>query len=336
MDKMKLYFLIVFWIAPFFLSAQNKPKIVASASIFADMTKVIAGDLVTVESIVPIGSDPHLHEPTPRDAKLVAEADLILVNGLTFEGWLNELIKNAGTSAKIVLITEGIEPIKSLVYQNSTDPHAWMSASNGLIYIENIKNALVALLPQEQQVLEFNYQIYKKQLEDLDLYIEARIQEIPENQRVLITSHDAFQYYGRRYGLRLESVLGVSTEAEAQTSDIRRLNQVIQKARVPAVFIESTVNPKLLKQIAKDNQVVIGGSLFADSIGDATSKAPSYYDMLKYNTDTIVEALKKLVVPKDAANTDDVSIPKWLIGLMFGILLGGIIIFFVRRRGRSD
>ncbi|NJL77240.1 MAG: zinc ABC transporter solute-binding protein [Saprospiraceae bacterium] len=256
------------------------------------MTKVIAGDLVTVESIVPIGSDPHLHEPTPRDAKLIAEADLILVNGLTFEGWLNELIENAGTSAQIILITKGIEPIKSLVYQNSTDPHAWMSASNGLIYIENIKNALVALLPQEQQVLEFNYQTYKKQLEDLDRYIEARIQEIPENQRVLITSHDAFQYYGRRYGLRLESVLGVSTEAEAQTSDIRRLNQVIQDASVPAVFIESTVNPKLLQQIAKDNQVVIGGSLFADSIGDAASNAPSYYDMLKYNTDTIVEALK--------------------------------------------
>jgi ABC-type Zn uptake system ZnuABC Zn-binding protein ZnuA len=328
---MKILLSFGFLFLSFASTAQNKPKVIASASIFADMTKVLAGDLVDIESIVPIGSDPHLHEPTPRDAKLVTAADLILVNGLTFEGWLNELIENAGTSAKMVLITEGISPIQSLVYQNSSDPHAWMSARNGIIYIENIKNALLALLPNEHKVLEFNFQTYKKQLEDLDLYIENRIKEIPENQRILITSHDAFQYYGRRYGLRLESILGISTEAEAQTSDIQRLNKVIRTANVPAVFIESTVNPKLLQQIAKDNKVSIGGSLFADSIGDADSKAPTYYDMLKYNTDTIVEALKQILSENPESRKANSGF-SWILGISIGVALALIVVFWIKRR----
>ncbi|MEN0047187.1 MAG: zinc ABC transporter substrate-binding protein [Bacteroidota bacterium] len=290
---MKYILLFFFTLSTFFSSAQEPYKVVATASIFADMAENIAGDRIEVETIVPIGGDPHLHDPVPRDAQLVIAADLILKNGLTFEGWLNELIENAGTDAKEVLITKGVQAIESEEYKGSADPHAWMDVSNGLIYIENIKNAFIELDPEGKEQYEFNYGVYKQQLEDLDHYIQDRIQEIPEGQRVLITSHDAFQYYGKKYGIRLESVLGVSTDAEAQTSDILRLNKVIQSSQVPAVFIESTVNPKLLKQIAADNKVNIGGQLFADSIGDPESDAPTYYDMMKYNTDTIVEALKK-------------------------------------------
>lgn len=300
------------------LFGQNDKKlVVASASIFADMAKNIAGDLVEVKSIVPIGSDPHIYEPTPADARLVSKADLLLVNGLSFEGWLNGLIENANTKAPVVTITEGIEPIRA-VYKNSTDPHAWMSAANGLIYIENIYKALVALDPENEQTYQFNYNVYRQQLEDLDRYIMQEVKKIPESQRILITSHDAFQYYGRRYGLKLESVIGISTEAEAQTSDVIRLNKIIRKNKVPAVFIESTVNPKLLEQIATDNQVRIGGKLYSDSIGGVDSPAPSYLDMLKYNTDTIMAALSGSEEVAEASDEEGGSAWLWaLVGLVF-------------------
>jgi ABC-type Zn uptake system ZnuABC Zn-binding protein ZnuA len=290
------------------------------------MAEDIAGGQVEVKTIVPIGGDPHIYEPTPADAQLLASADLILKNGLTFEGWLNGLIESANSKANVVTITQGIQPIQA-VFKNSSDPHAWMDASNGLIYIENIKNALIELDPDNKEIYEFNYGVYRKQLEELDTYIAGEIKKIPEPQRILITSHDAFQYYGRRYGLRLESVIGVSTEAQAQTSDIIRLNKIIRESRVPAVFIETTVNPKLLEQIAQDSDVKIGGKLFSDSIGDKNSQAPTYLAMLKYNTDTIVKALSQ--APQAATEQEDKpsASDTWTLWLVLGIaLVGGFLI----------
>lgn len=322
-----LSFFIVFFLS-ISLLAQDKPIVVATASMMADMATNIAGGKVTVECIVPIGGDPHLHEPTPRDAQLVNKANLILKNGLTFEGWLTELIDNSGTKARTVRVTEGIQPIQSAQYKNSADPHAWMDASLGLVYIKNIKNALIELDPNNADIFEFNYGVYKKQLEDLDQYIKTEIQKIPTNKRVLITSHDAFQYYGRAYGVQLEAILGTSTDAEAQTSDIIRLNKVIRSNDVPAVFIESTVNPKLLKQLASDNDIKIGGQLYADSIGDKDSPAPTYLDMLKYNTDVIVAALSRAVdaskEEKPMEGGGDSS--SWLLWGIIGLLLiGGFV-----------
>lgn len=312
----------------------NQPKklVVATASIFADMAENIAGGHVDIKTIVPIGSDPHLYTPTPSDAQLLAKADLILRNELTFEGWLKKLIENSSTAGDIMTITEGVKPIESLVYKNSTDPHAWMDASNGLIYIENIKNALVKIDPDNKEVYEINYGVYKQQLEDLDTYIFKAISKIPLSQRILITSHDAFQYYGRRYGVQLESIMGVSTEAEAQTSDIRRLNEVIRKNNVPAVFIESTINPKMLQQLAKDNNVEIGGELYADSIGEKDSKAPSYYDMLKYNTDVIVKALSRVVEANEKEEiVEDAESNSLFIWGLVGLLFIGAFFFVVKK-----
>ena len=166
----------------------------------------------------------------------------------------------------------------------------WMPTM-AMIYIKNIKDAFVALDPDNAEFYEKNYQNYKSKLEVLDLFIMKQIQSIPKEKRILITSHDAFQYYGRRYGIQLEAILGTSTDADVQTSDIMRINKVIRKNNVPAVFVESTINPKLLQQLAKDNDIEIGGELYADSIGDEKSPAPSYYKMLEYNTLTIVNAL---------------------------------------------
>ncbi|HMO39278.1 MAG TPA: zinc ABC transporter substrate-binding protein [Saprospiraceae bacterium] len=313
--------------------AQPKPLVVATASIFADMAQNIAGDELEIRSIVPIGGDPHIYEPTPGDARLVAGADLILRNGLTFEGWINKLIANSGTKARTVTITEGIAPIQSTQYKNATDPHAWMDASLGLRYLENIKNALVDLYPDGAPVFEFNYEVYRQQLADMDRYIQEQILSIPEQQRILITSHDAFRYYGQRYGIRVEAVLGTSTDAEAQTSDIIRLSRIIQESGVPAIFVETTVNPRLIQQLARDNKIRIGGNLYADSIGDAQSPAPSYLDMLQYNTDAIVAALtlSDNTEPQKPADSPGTTL---IFGIISGVLLlGGFYLVFKKLNG---
>jgi ABC-type Zn uptake system ZnuABC Zn-binding protein ZnuA len=293
MMKKRSLLIYLLLLLPFLHYGQDKPLVLASASMFADMAEVISGGLVDVNVIVPIGGDPHLYEPTPADARLVTKADLILRNGLTFEGWINELIENSGTKARVVTITNGIQPIESEDYANSSDPHAWMSARNGLVYIRNVKDALVTLDPEHAEEYQFNYEIYRQQVEDLDRSIEAAIKSIPAEKRVLITSHDAFRYYGQRYGVRVEAVLGTSTDADVQTSDVIRLNEVLAATGVPAVFVESTVNPKLLQQVARDNDVIIGGSLYADSLGDEDSPASTYLKMLEHNTRTIVEGLSR-------------------------------------------
>lgn len=313
-----------------FLYAEEALTVVATASIFADMAKNIGGDAFEVKTIVPIGGDPHLYEPTPSDAKLVSDADLILRNGLTFEGWLNKLIENSGTKASIITITEGVEVISSLEYKNSTDPHAWMDAANGIHYIENIRAAFVALDPDNKEMFDINFGVYKQQLEDLDQFIDTEIQKIPAQQRILITSHDAFQYYGRKYQLQLESILGTSTDADAQTSDIIRLNKMIKASNIPALFVESTINPKLLAQLARDNNIRVGGELYADSLGDEKSPAATYIDMLTHNTSTIVKALSS-TAPIESVQTENKTSKTsnyWLFGALGLLLIGGFGFIF--------
>lgn len=335
MFKIKRFATILLCITLFIplpLSAQeNPPRVVATASMIADMAQTIAGDRLEVACIVPIGSDPHLHDPNPGDARLVSEADLILVNGLTFEGWLGKLIANSGTSAVIDTVTRGITPIGSQTYQNAVDPHAWMDASNGLVYIKNIAETLIALDPANEEVYRFNYRLYKQQLEDLDSYIFEKISSIPKEKRVLITSHDAFHYYGKRYGLQLESLLGTSTDADIQTEDIIRISKLIGDRQIPAVFVESTVNPKVLEQMASDQNIAIGGELYADSIGDEDSPAPSYEAMLKHNTDVIVAGLTGEWSGSQAVISK--SLLWWILAPV--VLLIGLAIFYATRKTGS-
>lgn len=318
-------FFILMALANIQLDAQ-KPKVVASASIFADMAAQIGKDLIDVEMIVPIGGDPHLHEPTPKDAKLAASADIILLNGLTFEGWITELVENSGTKAKIYTITKNVKAIESEVYKGATDPHAWMDVSNGLIYAKNIAEALKSQLKNNKAEIDKNLEAYLAQLNELDAYILKAIETIPVQQRILVTSHDAFAYYGNRYKLKLESIMGISTDADVRTNDMMRVSKSIKENNIPAIFVESTINPKLLQQIAKDADVKIGGELFADSLGDKDSEASTYYDMLKHNTDVIVSALKDHRMTKTIIDQDDSSNNKLMYiilgGAMFLILIG--------------
>lgn len=271
----------------------QKPLVVASASIFADMARNIGGDKIEVRSIVPIGGDPHRYEATPDDAALLAKADLILINGLTFEGWINEVIDNSGSKAMVKLITAGIQPISSQIHSGATDPHAWMDAENGLIYIRNIRDGLIAIDPQNANFYEQQHARYSQQLAALHQYIQSRMATIPPQHRILITSHDAFSYFGRKYGLTVSAMMGVSTEADAQTSDMERVVDALEKNKVPAIFIESTINPKMLQQIAKDHGVIIGGSLYADSVGEPGTPGESYIGMLRHNADVISTALSR-------------------------------------------
>ena len=304
----------------------EKPLVVSSASIFADMVRAIADTLVESVSIVPVGGDPHIYEPTPGDARLLVRADLILQNGLTFEGWIRELIANSGTRAETVTITDGITPITAQGHANAVDPHAWMDPVNGLTYVNNITDALIRLLPDAEHHLRTRSATYASELRALDEYIRRQIDSIPAERRVLITSHDAFQYFGRRYGLRLESVLGTSTDADVRTADLVRLNTVIRESGVPAVFIESTINPKLLEQVARDNGIRIGGKLFSDSLGEKGGPADTYIGMIRQNTDVIVEGLTGMP-PDPPAGTGPGSNLLWIPALLIVLIL---IVFTVK------
>ncbi|MGK0388453.1 MAG: ABC-type Zn uptake system ZnuABC Zn-binding protein ZnuA [Maribacter sp.] len=329
---MRNLFLIVFCCSVFALQAQDKPAVLATASMISDMASNIFGDKADVQMIVPLGGDPHLFEPTPNAAKKVNEADLILMNGLTFEGWLTELVENSGTKAETVRVTEGLKAITSEVYTNATDPHAWMDVSNAIIYSENILKAAKKLIPNEAAYFDDNFNKYKAELEAVDKYIIEKINSIPEKQRVLITSHDAFQYYGKKYGIQLKSSMGTSTDADVQTSDMIALQKVITETGVPAIFVESTINPKLIEQLAKDNGIVIGGELFADSLGDKESGADTYIKMMKRNTDVITKALNKKNVKVAEKTTGEEGVfdmtTLGIIGLIVVLLVG----FFALRK----
>lgn len=321
------------------LAAQSeaRPLVVTSASIFADMAAVIGGDMITVESIVPIGGDPHTYEPTPSDVQLIARADAILINGLTFEGWINEMIANSGSTAAVTRITEGLEEIASEEYQNSSDPHAWMSAKNGQTYVANIRDALIRLDPKNAEAYRFNANIYGLQIADLDTYIQSQIARIPQQKRVLITSHDAFRYYGRRYGIAVEATLGTSTDADVRTQDVARLTQLIRERKIPAIFVESTVNPKLIRQIANDNGVAIGGSLYADSLGEPGGEAGTYLDMLRHNTDVIVAGLLGQSDPEAGQDTAAPYSQFLLLGFILFIMIGafGLLVFELNKPFRN-
>ncbi|MDP5170756.1 MAG: zinc ABC transporter substrate-binding protein [Bacteroidia bacterium] len=270
-------------------------QVVTTTSFLEDLAAQIVGVEGEVHSVLPVGTDPHIYDPVPEDAKIIAEADLLIKNGLTLEGWLEEMMANAGKMAPVVTATAGVEAIHSYEHANASDPHAWMNPLNAVIYIGNIRDGLITVRPSKAAYFEANYQAYKAQLEALDAYIQRRINQIPPEKRILATSHDAFRYFGNKYGIEVQSILGTSTEAEPTLESYQKLLGSLSGKGIPAVFVESTINPKLLTQLAGDLGIVVGGKLYADSLGDEESGADSYLKMLRQNTDVIVNGLLGLV-----------------------------------------
>lgn len=297
----------------------QKPVVVATTSFLADMTRELGGDAVDVRSLLPLGADPHIYDAVPGDALLLAQADLIVENGLNLEGWLSELITQAGKDAKRLVATEGISPIGSEEHAGSYDPHAWMDPLLGRQYAKNISLALQELLPERSAYLQDRLARYDSSLLATHHQIEQLLADIPEQKRVIATTHDAFRYFGQRYGMAVVSVLGTTTDAEVRTADLQALINTIESRELPAIFVESTINPKLLQQVAEDAGIRIGGSMYADSMGPEGSGADTYLRMLLHNARILAEGLGG--GPADAQRRLDL------------LLLGVIALFFLTAFG---
>lgn len=297
---LRIGFAIVVLFAGIARAESRRFRVVCSTTQTADFTRQITGDDWEVFSILGPGVDPHGYQPVPSDSRLVASADLCVQNGLYLEGknWMAALVRDNG-QARLVTATEGIDPLE-LDYEGETvdDPHAWFDPRLAVVYVRNILEAIIEVDPSGESRYRARADLYIQQLRALDGWIQQQIAGIPTSRRILVTSHDAFNYFGARYGLELQSPVGWSTGSEIGGGMTplrrRRVVQSIRESGVPAVFIETTVNPGLLEQIAKEANVVIGGYLYSDAMGEKGSAAETYIGMMRENTLTLVSALRGL------------------------------------------
>lgn len=277
--------------------AQEKLPVVASFSILGDFVREIGGERVSVALLVGPDGDAHVYSPTPADAKTVAGAKLVVVNGLKFEGWLTRLVKSSGTKATVATATTGITPLKMADdhghghSHGGEDPHAWQSVANARLYVGNVRDALIAADPAGKATYEANATAYLARLDALESEIRATVARIPADRRKAITSHDAFGYFARAYGIAFIAPQGVSTEAEASAKDVARIIRQIKAEKVPAVFLENITNPRLAEQIARESGAKIGGRLYSDALSAADGPAGTYIAMMKHNISQIEKAL---------------------------------------------
>lgn len=275
--------------------AQEKLPVVASFSILGDFVREIGVDRVAVTTLVGPDGDAHVYSPTPADAKTVAGAKLVVVNGLKFEGWLTRLVKSSGTKATVATATTGITPLKMADDHGhghgGEDPHAWQSVANAKLYIGNVRDALIAADPAGKASYEANATAYLAKLDALEAEIKAAVARIPADRRKAITSHDAFGYFVKAYGIAFVAPQGVSTEAEASAKDVARIIRQIKAEKVPAVFLENITNPRLAEQIARESGAKIGGRLYSDALSAADGPAGTYIAMMKHNISQIEKAL---------------------------------------------
>lgn len=272
-----------------------KPVIVCSTTQIADFTRQVVGDDCEVHCILAPGADPHTYMPTPGDARLVLKADLCLQNGLNLEGknWMQTLAKDAGKP--IVTCAVGVDPIVLEEEKVKVeDPHAWFSPRNAAVYVNNIVRAVSALDPAKDRWYAARGKLYLQQLRVLDSWIREQVHAIPVQRRILVTSHDAFNYFAKEFGFKNRAPVGWSTGAELGAGMTpERRKQVIESIKnfgVKAIFVETSVNPKLIREIAAEAGVKIGGQLYSDSMGEAGSVGETYIGMMRENTLTIVRA----------------------------------------------
>jgi len=286
--------LAAFALSGFSVLAQASPlEAVASFTVIADMVQNVGGERVHVTSLIGPNGDPHVYEPTPADAQALKKADVAFVSGLHLEGWMDRLIKASGYKGEPVVLSTGIKT-RSMEEdgQRITDPHAWNSAANAQIYVRNIVAALQKVDPQGANVYQANGERYSAQLKALDSYARAQIQNIPASRRKVLTSHDAFGYFGDAYGVTFLSPLGFSTESEASAADVGKLIRQIKAEHVSAYFFENSGDPRLVKQIADASGAKPGGELYVEALSRADGPAGSYVQMFRYNVDAMVKAMR--------------------------------------------
>lgn len=279
-------------------------KVVASFSIINDFAQQIGGDRIALTSIVGPDSDAHMYEPTPADVKAVAQADIVLINGLMFEGFLARLIEASGSDAEIVTLTDNAEILqdpqgghyhfigdKAVFHAAPEDPHAWQSVSNAQVYVSNIAQAFCAADPAGCRAYEANQQRYSTTLTALDDDIREQLSTLPESRRTAVVAHHAFRYFENAYGLTFFAPQGMSTESEASAANVAGLIDELQSQQVSAVFAENISNPRLVEQIATEAGLPMGGTLYSDALSGEAGPAPTYEAMMRYNVATLMSAL---------------------------------------------
>jgi manganese/iron transport system substrate-binding protein len=302
-------------LAPVPLAKGEKLKVVATTSIVADIVKNIGGDLIDLSLLLPVGTDPHSFQPTPRDLATVADAYVIFANGMGLEAFLDEMIRNAGGGAAVVYVSDGIEPRQMNQAEAPTheaeeeehageheaeghlhegaDPHTWTAPNNAVIFVQNIELALSTLDPANSTTYQTNAQAYQTQLRELDQWVKTQIDTIPAENRKLVTDHAVFGYYADRYGLQQVGAVipSFSTAAEPSAQELADLENAIRTYGVRAIFVGTTVNSTLSQRVADDTGIKLL-RLYTGSLGPAGSGVETYLDYIRYNTTTIVEGLR--------------------------------------------
>ncbi|HHF3635274.1 TPA: metal ABC transporter substrate-binding protein [Haemophilus influenzae] len=278
----------------FAMQANAKFKVVTTFTVIQDIAQNVAGNAATVESLTKPGAEIHEYEPTPKDIVKAQSADLILWNGLNLERWFERFFQNVKDKPAVV-VTEGIQPLSIYEgpYKDAPNPHAWMSPSNALIYIENIKNALVKYDPQNAAVYEKNAADYAQKIKQLDEPLRAKLAQIPEEQRWLVTSEGAFSYLAKDYNLKEGYLWPINAEQQGSPQQVRKVIDLVRKNNIPVVFSESTISAKPAQQVAKESGAKYGGILYVDSLSAKEGPVPTYIDLLNVTVSTIVKGFGK-------------------------------------------
>ena len=268
----------------------DKPKVVTTFTVIADIAQNVAGDAADVQSITKAGAEIHDYEPTPQDIAKVQDADLILWNGMNLERWFERFYENAKDKPAVV-VTDGITPIpiKAGAYKDMPNPHAWMSPSNALIYVENIKQALIKLDPANAETYTKNADAYAQKIKEIDTPLRTKLDAIPEGQRWLVTSEGAFSYLAKDYGLQEAYLWDINAEQQGTPQQVKALIDTVRTHKIPVVFSESTISDKPARQVAKESGAHYGGVLYVDSLSEADGKVPTYLDLLNVTVSTIVQ-----------------------------------------------
>ncbi len=279
------------------VAAQPLP-VVTSFSILADLVKVIGGSHVEVTSLVGPNADAHVFDPTPADAKRLANAKLVVINGLGFEGWMDRLIKSSGYRGSVIVASRGVKTIQEAAghghqhgHSHAADPHAWQNPLNIKQYVQNIRIALAAAKPAAAQEFEQRAQAYSRDLDALDQSIRERLKPIPVAQRRIVTSHDAFGYFAAAYNVKFYPLQGLSTGSEPSAADVVRIIDQIKKNKVSAIFVENISDARVLERITKESGARIGGTLYADALSEPGTSADTYLKLIEHNAATIIKGL---------------------------------------------
>jgi zinc/manganese transport system substrate-binding protein len=281
-------------LAPLPVAAAGPLRVVASFSILGDLVRQVGGNLVAVDTLVGPDGDVHVYEPRPRDLRTLLAAGLLVRNGLGLEGWMDRLTGAAGFKGRVVVAAEAVVP--RTMRENggalTTDPHAWQDPRNAILYVRAIAEGLASVDAANAAVYRGAAEQYSARIAQVDGWIEAAMAAIPSDQRRIITTHDAFGYYGARYGVEFLSAEGISTEFEPSAKAIAALVRQIEREKVRAVFIENTTSPRMAQMLARETGALLGGTVYSDALSPADGPAATYLDMLRWNTKLFVGAMR--------------------------------------------